>query len=255
MPRTRRKPPGSDLSSRVKRFVCVTGNKGGTGKSMFARFLLDRFRFLQLNCTAYDCDTENSHLFRHYQSIPPGVNRLAISEDEGIDQLVDALQVVDTPLALMDLPAQIGKVLEKLEAEVGILDAMGQTGHRMTFVSVLSPIKDSVIALKLLMGQYGNQVDYVVVLNHFFEEPFTLYETSETRSQLLEFKGIEISMPKLYAAVSKVISEKDLGFRAALMPEASDLSFSQRVRLERWIKTMDAEVCKAAVFLGLPTDV
>lgn len=233
-----------------KRFVAVTGNKGGTGKSFCARILLDWIIEQKIPCTAYDTDTENSHLYRHYKDIPPGVKRLALTEDSGIDELIDALQVIDTPLVVMDLPAQISKVLAKLESEVGIVQAMNLTGYKMTFVSVLSPIKDSVVALKLLMEQYGNGVNYVVVVNQFFDEQFTLYETSETRQKFLGLGGIEMTMPKLYPAVSKVINDKDLTFRGALEPN-SPLSFSQRMRLEKWIQNMDTELDKASSLLGL----
>jgi ABC-type siderophore export system fused ATPase/permease subunit len=61
------------------RLVLVTGDKGGAGKSVMARILLDVYRHRNIHCIAYECDQSNPQLYRHYSKVSPGVQTLKLN--------------------------------------------------------------------------------------------------------------------------------------------------------------------------------
>ena len=87
------------------RLVIVTGDKGGTGKSVVARMLLDVYRHRNINCIAYECDQSNPQLFRHYNKLSPGVMALKLNERGGADAIQDDLKEFSPSVSLVDLPA------------------------------------------------------------------------------------------------------------------------------------------------------
>lgn len=72
--------------------VLVTGSKGGTGKSTFARGLRDVLWHRGVSCAAYDCDGESPQLHRFYQAVEQGVHRIDIFTRGGADALIDDLE-------------------------------------------------------------------------------------------------------------------------------------------------------------------
>jgi len=123
--------------------------------------------------------------------------------------------------------------------------------YDITIVSVLSRVKDSVNALKLLMDFTGDAVGYVAVKNLYFgdAEKFRILDNSKTKKQLEQLGGVVITMPDLYDDTFELL-EKNLTFRAAV-GEGSLLSRSHRSRIYQWLKHFEEEVMKAGALLGV----
>jgi hypothetical protein len=234
-----------------KRLILITGNKGGTGKSSFARGLVDVYCSLQVTCSAYDSDTQNPQLFRHYNKAV-GIARINIALRGGADVLLDDLEQQKPAIALVDLPAGAGDSFERYEQDVQLISSASELGYRLTVVSVMSRVKDSVNALRLLMEFCGDRVDYVAVKNlHFGEaEKFKRFDQSKSKEQFFAIGGIEIVMPDLFDDTYDLIDEKDLTFREAV-GENSALSRANRSRVHQWLKTMELEIRKAGQYLGV----
>lgn len=241
----------SSRSQHQKRLILITGNKGGTGKSSFARGLLDVYHHLNIACSAYDSDTQNPQLFRHYNKTI-GISRINIALRGGADVLLDDLEQQKPAIALVDLPAGAGDSFERYEQDVQLISSASELGYRLTIVSVMSRVKDSVNALRLLMEFCSDRVDYVAVKNlHFGEaEKFKRFDQSRAKEQFLASGGIEIVMPDLFDDTYDLIDEKDFTFREAV-GATSSLSRANRSRVHQWLKTMELEIFKAGQYFGV----
>ncbi len=135
---------------------------------------------------------------------------------------------------------------------MGLLESAKELGYGITIVSVLSRVKDSVNALKLLMDFAGDAVGYVAVKNLYFgdAEKFRILDNSRTRKQLEQLGGVVITMPDLYDDTFELLDENNLTFRAAV-GESSPLSRSHRSRIYQWLKHFEVEVMKAGALLGV----
>jgi hypothetical protein len=222
-----------------------------TGKSSFARGLLDIYQHLGIHCLAYDSDTQNPQLFRHYDK-SVGVSCIDLSLRDGADVLLDDLEELQPQVALVDLPAGAEESFERYDRDVQLISAAAELGYRLTVVSVLSRVKDSVNALRMLMQFCGDRVDYITVKNLHFGNPdsFKRFDQSQIKQQFLHQRGIEVIMPDLFDNTYDAIDERDLTFREAVLDETI-LNRANRSRVNQWLNTMEAEVHKAGKYLGI----
>ena len=233
----------------MKRIVLVTGDKGGTGKSTFARGVLDCYLARGIACQPYDADRRNAQLYRHYK--PAGVRRLDFFTRGGADALLDDLEQHRPQTVLVDLPSQSGEAFENYEADIGLFAQARELGYDTTVALVLSRVADSINALRLTLDYCGDAVDYLAVKNLFFGEPdrFARFDRSQTRERLHQQGGLEISLPDLFDEVYDAIDERNLTFEEAVRGEA--FTRSNRSRIYNWRKRLAAELDKAGPLLGL----
>lgn len=234
-----------------KRIVLCTSEKGGTGKSIVARFLLDMYLANLIHVVAYDCDSNNPQLWRHYNSsVPGGVRTIKFNQHGFSEILKKDLSSSNPVVALVDLPSGVGEYFQDFVQEM----ESASLGYRITMVSVLGRGKDNIIQLKRLIETCGNQVDYVVVKNLYWgeddeEKRFIFYEQSKTRKSVLELGAIELKFLRLVDWVYEAIDAQDLTFTEAVNHET--LTISKQARLSIWIPTQESELIKSGSLLRL----
>ena len=76
-----------------KRLVIITGDKGGVGKSTFARALFQLYVNKNLPCVAYEADVRNPQLERYFKKdYRPVIRYIDIFHRGGADDLLMVLQ-------------------------------------------------------------------------------------------------------------------------------------------------------------------
>lgn len=167
-----------------KRLVIVTGDKGGVGKSTFARGLVQTYLDKGQRFIGFDADSSNSQLLRFYGR-HCHIEPLDIFKTGNIDQFFDEMKTKANPkvggdgeiiqpesLFLLELPPQSRRILRKFVEEMTFLETAEKDYNiRVTMVVVISRVIDSINQLIDLHSFCGNQVDYIVVKNLFFGEP------------------------------------------------------------------------------------
>lgn len=246
--------PDTIQKLQTKRLIFVTGDKGGTGKSTFARGLLDVLQHKGIEFTAYDSDKRNAQLYRYYKEQGDGVKRINILSRGGADALIDDMEQVNSPVMLVDLPAGAGEAFERFEAEMGLISTANELGYQVSVVSVLSRVKDSVNALRIALEFAGDAVKTIAVKNLYFGEPdkFRLFDGSKVRERLLEQAGMVITLPDLFDDTYELIDQQSLPFHQAA-GDKSPLTRAHRSRVYQWLKLFEAEVSKAGIYLGMPS--
>lgn len=254
MPQTKTKPAIEVTSSAPlqKKLIIVTGDKGGTGKSTLSRGLVDIAHHCQVDYIAYDSDKRNSQLYRHYQSTSSGISRLDFSTEDGADNLIIQMDTGTSPVIIVDLPAGGGELLEKFNSQLGLLCEAQEMGYEMTIVSVMSRVKDSVNALRLLMDFTGDAAQHLAVKNLYWgtEDKFSLFDQSKVKQRLLDAGGLIISMPDMCDATYALIDEHNLTFRAAL-DDTEHIPRPHRSRIHQWLRLFEVEIDLANKFLGV----
>jgi hypothetical protein len=254
MPQTKTKPAVEVASSGSlqKKLVIVTGDKGGTGKSTLSRGLVDIANHRKIDYVAYDSDKRNSQLYRHYQSTGSGISRLDFSTEDGADGLIVQMDIGTSPLLIVDLPAGGGELLEKYNSQLGLLSEAQEMGYEITIVSVMSRVKDSVNALRLLMDFTGDAAKHLAIKNLYWgtEDKFSLFDQSKVKQRLLDDGGLVINMPDMCDATYALIDEHNLTFRAAL-DDTEHIPRPHRSRIHQWIRLLESEIDLANKFLGV----
>jgi hypothetical protein len=245
--------------------VFVGGSKGGPGKSTVARGLVDVLAERGIQFTAIDSDTENGQLYRHYGK-RLGVQRLDLTDRETmVDFLKDLAEKDATPaslallaqpperLIIVDLPSGAEGKFRTFEDEFGLILVLDQIGWDVTFINVLSPIKDCTNALRLLLQLakgHANAHTIAIQNLHFGEDrKFETFNDSDTK-KLLKQKGLLLSIPGLNPGTYNQIDKQDLGFREASASD-SPLFFVDRGYVFRWLEKLEKQLEPAGAWLGL----
>jgi len=233
-----------------KRIVLCTSEKGGTGKSIVARFLLDMYLANLIHVVAYDCDSNNPQLWRHYNSSVPGGVRTIKFNQHGFSKILKKdLSSSNPVVALVDLPSGVGEYFQDFVQEM----ESASLGYRITMVSVLGRGKDSIIQLKRLIEICESQVDYVVVKNLYWgeeeEEIFMRYNESKTRQSALILGAVEVTFLRLVDWVYEAIDTYNLTFTESVTND--NLTISKQMRLSVWIPNQESELIKVGSYLRL----
>lgn len=224
-----------------RRLVIVTGDKGGVGKSTFARGLLQVYLDEKKEFIAFDADTSNPQIKRFYGDeckIEPlnifkkgeidthFMEKLGkyieppekIENNEGGEKVEEVF--IPKSLFLLELPPQSSNILKDFLKRMKFLETIKDAyDMRVTMVVVISRTIDSVNQFVDLYNSCGNHVDYVVVKNHFFgeETDFRRYNNSpalkEIKNDAEKSKYIwETSMPDLIEHAYDYLDENSLTF-------------------------------------------
>lgn len=215
----------------MARLILVTGDKGGVGKSFFARTLVDwmgeqpDFAF-----KAFDTDRTNSTLFRFHPEVS---EQLDVSEPSNMDALLELLRTQDA-VVVVDCAARALDTMIHWMEEIDFLGLKQEMGFQMTLAFLLGPEKDCVQILKDVSQFFTDQVDYILVKNLSRGRSFSLYDGSQTRSTILEkLGGIELELPVLLEKTALELDRKNLAFSIAAKDMALPIADQQRVKIFR----------------------
>ncbi|AUB44225.1 Chromosome partitioning ATPase, Mrp family, containings Fe-S cluster (plasmid) [Nostoc flagelliforme CCNUN1] len=256
----------SNITINIPRLVIVTGDKGGVGKSTFARALLQTYLDTQQEFIAFDADTSNPQIRRFYGS-QCDVEPFDIFNRGKADAFLDTLRSFISPplkpgqqipdqgkfLFLLELPSQSIQHFRLLEKEMGFLKILENDLHaKATMIAVINRTKDSVNQLLQMHSFCNEKVDYVVTKNLFFGDPdaFERYDNSSKVKELKE-KGVklpEIYMPDLIAHAYDYLDENNYTFAQGI---AQNDKLSVRGRVSRWMENFKDSITPVKDLLGL----
>lgn len=217
----------SKIATAAKRLILCHGDKGGVGKSTFARLLAEWFTTSAANWQGFDTDATNGHLFRFYgeRTLP-----IMLREDGSIDQILNAAEG-DASILLVDLGARTGELIQEWCKETDLLTLKDEIGLAITVCYVLDPVKDSTALLKDVADTFESAADYVLTKNLAKGSKFAIYDESKTRKRLLkDLAAVEITMPELLADTYQAVDSQNLAWGAATSAPTMQLASRQRVK-------------------------
>ena len=233
----------------MPRLIFIHGDKGGVGKSVLARALLDHYIRNDIAVDAYDSDKRNPDISRFYAKRLP-VSLVDLASHQAFDAVLDRL-AAGQGRALVDLAAGAGDALHTLvTGDVKLAGALTELNARATVVYVLSRSRPSVAGLGVALKDFQDvPADWVVVRNTYFgaADRFSRYETSNARKEALARGAREIVMPELLDDLYDELDQASTPFMNAA--EAGALSFTNRRRVRAWIEAMDAQIATVADIL------
>jgi len=260
----------------MKKLILVSGQKGGVGKSTFARILLDSLRRRGLSVAAFDGDGAVGHLLQYYGEKQNG--KLVLSQNprlgvEGYDirhrrdreQLMESLHV-NASILLHDLPAGALSAITAAvdvtgQSAMALVDAAKSMGYDTTVVIVINTDQASARAVETTITAFGDKAQYVVVknLNGCTLDDFIIYDGFEdatgqstggsARRTAQASKARELMMPEIFRTTTVKIDLWSLRFRDAV--DDPRMHIQDRTRISQWMTIMDKEIDKAGKRLGV----
>jgi hypothetical protein len=268
--------PRAKASVAAKRVVSIVSGKGGVGKTMTARALLDIYRSEGIKAAAYDADGAVGGLVRLYgtraddgavvevQDPLDGVAFYDLRSERERNTLLDSIGL-EAPLILHDLPGgstvDIQRIVDGGEGVTGLLDTFELHGTRMTLLHVVDNEIESAQSVGAHMDLFGDRVDHVAVLNMrecrgLSDFPYWAgYEVNgqrrygKARERLLANGGVEVILPALPPSTRAKVNALRLPFsKAAQSPE---LTITEKAHVAKFLRDFAANLEPARKVLGL----
>ncbi|MGQ0700691.1 MAG: mobilization protein [Panacagrimonas sp.] len=213
----------------------IGGEKGGVGKSLVARLLAQYLIDHHLPFLGFDSDRSHGALLRFYSSYASPV---VIDRYESLDKVVEAATDVANRRIVVDLAAQTHQPLVKWMEESGMLELAAEFGIPVRYWHVMDSGKDSVDLLTRLLDRFGDQLDYVLVLNQLRGDDFEILEQSGQKSRALALGAKIVALPRLHESTMTNIDARSTSFWAAAHSSDKDvtgLGLLERQRVKVWL--------------------
>ena len=216
----------------------IGGEKGGVGKSVVARLLVQWAIDKQFPFAAVDADESHGALMRHYPTFTRAVD---LARPETVDEVLSLALDADQRV-IVDLPAQSDRLVATWIREGGVYELAGESNVDIVFWHVMDDGRDSIATLGRLLerhaGKAGNKVRFVIVENLGCGKEFSLFDRSPERAAASVAGAVTIQLPELYAPAMRKIDRSDGSFWAAVHNRefAADLfTRMDRQRIKAWM--------------------
>lgn len=195
--------------------VIVGADKGGVGKTMVSRTLLDYFKANDIEYRAFDTETPNGVLKRFF---PEKTELVDLTDSDGQMKVFDTLGPAFT---VIDIRAGLLSPTLKLLSEIGFLDT---TKCKLVVVHVLGNTKNSIEEVKAVTGSIAAS-RYIAVGNHINDTKF-------------DFPAGSLSIPMLDVKACESVDAASVSFNAFVN---SDASAVLRGKTKHWLGLVFAQ--------------
>jgi hypothetical protein len=226
----------------------IGGEKGGVGKSVLARLVAQYCIDHGLPFVGYDTDRSHGSFSRFYADYASPV---LVDSFASIDRVVETLCADPSKLAVVDLAAQTLRPLCTWIEATAALELLAEQGHRAVFWHVMDDSIDSLHTLGSLTTAFGDQVSYVVVLNHGRGSTFAHVEGSTQLATARALGARVIQLHRLHETAMRSIDLHDVSFWAAVNRTEGEaaLGMLERQRVKVWLRRTYQDL---APVLGAP---
>lgn len=254
------------MRASVKRAIFVASQKGGVGKSTWARAFLECARRNGYRIAAFDCDGGVGQLLQYYGSRDSdgqlkrmqdpfdGVGYFDVRVDSERDILLDAAEL-QAETALFDLPGgSIGELNKILGDTLAMFTAYRAAGYQVVWVMVLDHLLAATRIVSESIRAYGKEIEYVAVLNTAFADrsEFEIFDglVSDGTPQfgaasraLAEVGGHTITMPRLQAGTYAQLDMRSLRFS-----DVGGLALAHRLRVARFLEQFEVSLAGSGLY-------
>lgn len=269
-------PLNSLKNQKRKRAIFVVSQKGGVGKTTFARGLLDTLRKNGHTVAAYDADGQVGQLLQYHGSRTDnrldieqdpriGVGYFDVRDDKQRDELVNALGL-EAEIILMDMPGgsvqEMAKVLGSNKrdnplASRALIRAYADNGYEVIIVVVISNVISSVRTVNETITLFGDEATYLVVKNEMFGDAddfvvFDGYEDALKKKRhgkglesLLSVGGKVIVMPKMHAATYGIVDLESTPFSKINLID--HIPMADKMRVSGWLNNFAHAIAETPV--------
>lgn len=220
----------------------IGGEKGGVGKSVFARLLSQYLIDHDRKFVALDADQSHPTLTRYYADYTEPIH---LDVFESADAIMESAIEEDRHV-LIDLPAQSQRFLDRWIDEGGVLEISEESDVRLVYWYIVDDGRDSANLLGAFLDKYQSGFHCVVVKNLGRGQAFHDIDA------LPHFAGDNgpaprvTTLPALHPQTMRKIDKLTLSFWAAAHlksdPTGERLGLMERQRARVWLKKANAMI-------------
>ncbi|HEY9693729.1 MAG TPA: mobilization protein [Oculatellaceae cyanobacterium] len=239
------------MKSDTKHFIhLVGGEKGGAGKTLFSRTLLQYCIDENFNFQAVEADFSNPDVADVYQGL---CEKVQFSGDEKDAREIDRIfEWALEKVVIVNLPAQSHNFVKSWIDKNELIDLGEQNGIAFVHWFVCSGGYDSVQLFLKSIQEYDKRMPHILVKNIGLRDDWSAVDADK------DFKKVTakckpyctIEFPKLAYFERDVIDRERLRFDVAKQCKEFDFGVVNRQRINNFLRDAYAEINKTKLFVN-----
>ena len=218
--------------------ILVGADKGGVGKTMVARALLDDLTRRNVKFRAFDCESPGGDLNRFAADasvidIGSIQDQMKVFDDAG----TDAITVVDLRAGLLS------PTLRALD-EAKLLDEVRAGNMALVLLHVLGPTVASVGEITAAAEMIGGGSRHLLVKNHINASQFFEWDQGDAKAVFDRMADVTINVPQLHVDICEALQKRGSSFLSFVSDGKSRL---QRGLLRTWLDKVWGEFDRVKV--------
>ena len=209
--------------------ILVGADKGGVGKTMVARTLLDYIKSKGNEVRTFDAQYPAGDLVRFAE------DATVIDIDNVQDQMKVFDGVVDNCITVIDLPAGLLSPTINALDEAKLLEDVRSGGMKMVLLHVLGPTIASLAEITSAAERIGG-VKHILVKNHINQSKFFDWDHGASGEVMARMANIMVNVPQL-AEIACEMMQKRGGSFTSFIAETSQ-SRILRGRVRTWLESV-----------------
>jgi hypothetical protein len=207
----------------------IDGEKGGVGKSLFARVLIQYFLDKNFPFFAVDTDRSNPDVSRIYENV---CREALFSEDEKKFYEADRIfELAFEKSVIVNLPAQVYPLVTKWMGRNNLIELGKQS--RISFCKwfICTGGYDSVQLFLKSVKHFDNKIAHVLVRNLGLEDDWSsVEEMEEVQNAIKKYEVKMIDFPKFYSRERNAIDARGITFDLARNSQELGVLGRQRIK-------------------------
>ena len=214
----------------------IGGEKGGVGKSVFARLLSQYFIDNKLPYIGLDADRSHGTLTRSYKEFTDSID---LDHFESADKIMELVLESQKHL-LIDLPTQSERFLDKWIEENDVIGMCEEMEIKINYWYLVDDSNDCVMLVDNFLKKYNNLLKCIVVKNAGRGKDFkAIDELILANVSEISNHPSQITLPALHTPTMHKIDKLNFSFWGAANVKENDkehLGLMERQRTKVWIK-------------------
>ena len=229
----------------MKRIFFVHGDKGGVGKTEVAKRMAAVMLQNGQPVTLVDGDDKNAGLHAAFKHSGLDVQRIKVMTPAGRDALFDVIAQSPGDV-LIDLPARGSDVTERLNQDGASEDGfslellLAEIEAELTIIFVIDQTRSPLVALKDELAALPDATRWIIVRNWREDRDFTLFDTTQVKSDLEARGAAIIDMVRLDPRVNDSLENAGLNLITAQTSEK--LSMLQKMRVKAAVRSWSEQM-------------
>ncbi|NEZ61042.1 hypothetical protein [Adonisia turfae] len=196
----------------LRQLIFVGGEKGGVGKSMFAKTLCANLIDRSEPYVLVECDRSNPDLLRTYGHLnPDGHKHVAVfSEGQKYEDSANNLFNLATEHRVVaNLPAQVFNALRQWLVYNSIFELAAESKVKIYHFHISDSGYDSLALFSKYVKEFGNQLNHVFVKNLGLTDDWApFHEDDELQALISQYQIPVISLPKFIGNKDRNLIDK-----------------------------------------------
>jgi hypothetical protein len=209
----------------------VGGEKGGVGKSVFARLLAQYHIDRELPFCAFDSDRSHAALLRFYGDYTVPV---ALDAFESADLIVET--ALEQPRdVIVDLAAQTATPLFQWIDDNDLMSLAAEEGIGLVFWHMMDDGADSIALLRGMLERRDAREHLVAVRNFGRGGNFERFDSSSERADAEQAGVLLMDLPALHQTTMRKVDHQAASFWAAAN-NRDEMGLMDRQRVKVWLR-------------------